>query len=82
MPEPRRSSRRLSARPGDKEDAPAVNGIAHGDDKGKSEQASGTTTKQTRAAANGAVKAGAKGKRKFGTFLATMKLTQVHWTKH
>ncbi|KAI4201443.1 MAG: hypothetical protein LQ350_003202 [Teloschistes chrysophthalmus] len=65
MPEPRRSSRRLSARPGDKEDAPAVNGIAHGDDKGKSEQASGTTTKQTRAAANGAVKAGAKGKRKF-----------------
>ncbi|KAI4104800.1 MAG: hypothetical protein L6R37_003073 [Teloschistes peruensis] len=65
MPEPRRSSRRLSARPGDKEDAPAVNGIAHGNEKGKSDQASGTTTKQTRAAANNAANAGAKGKRKF-----------------
>lgn len=82
MPEPRRSSRRLSARPGDKEDAPAVNGIAHGNEKGKSDQASGTTTKQTRAAANNAANAGAKGKRKFGTSLAAMKLTEVHWTQH
>ncbi|KAL9582312.1 MAG: hypothetical protein Q9212_003370, partial [Teloschistes hypoglaucus] len=65
MPEPRRSSRRLSARPGDKEDAPAVNGIAHGNEKGKSGQPSETTTKQTKAAANGAGKAVAKGKRKF-----------------
>ncbi|KAI4251242.1 MAG: hypothetical protein LQ352_004978, partial [Teloschistes flavicans] len=65
MAEPRRSTRRLSARLGDKEDAPMLNGTTHGIEKGRSGQASASITKQTRAAANGAANAGAKGKRKF-----------------
>ncbi|KAL8694780.1 MAG: hypothetical protein Q9218_000626 [Villophora microphyllina] len=64
MGEPRRSSRRLSARLGDQEDAPSVNGIAHGNEKGKHGQNSGNTAKQAKAGVNGASSAGAKGKRK------------------
>ncbi|KAL8971061.1 MAG: hypothetical protein Q9183_001237, partial [Haloplaca sp. 2 TL-2023] len=66
MSEPRRSSRRLSARLGDKEDAPMVNGVTHGNDKSKTGQSSGSNAKQAKSGANGATSggAGAKGKRK------------------
>lgn len=77
MAEPRRSTRRLSARLGDKEDAPMLNGTTHGIEKGRSGQASASITKQTRAAANGAANAGAKGKRKFGTSLEVLSKKHV-----
>ncbi|KAL8946275.1 MAG: hypothetical protein Q9222_007305, partial [Ikaeria aurantiellina] len=66
MTEPRRSSRRLSARLGDKEDVPTVNGVAHGGEKGKSGQSSGSSTKQGKSGVNGvnSSAAGAKAKRK------------------
>lgn len=68
MSEPRRSSRRLSARLGDKEDAPVVNGVAHGNEKGKGGQSLGNNAKQAKAGVNGASLsgAGAKAKRKLG----------------
>ncbi|KAL8734625.1 MAG: hypothetical protein Q9181_003125 [Wetmoreana brouardii] len=66
MSEPRRSSRRLSAKVGEKEDAPLVNGVVHGNEKGKSGQSSGGHAKQLKAGVNGATStgAGAKAKRK------------------
>ncbi|KAL8872778.1 MAG: hypothetical protein Q9174_001654, partial [Haloplaca sp. 1 TL-2023] len=66
MSEPRRSSRRLSARLGDKEDAPLVNGVTHGNEKGKPGQGSSGNAKQVKSGANGAASGGvgAKGKRK------------------
>ncbi|KAL8761702.1 MAG: hypothetical protein Q9184_002206 [Pyrenodesmia sp. 2 TL-2023] len=66
MSQPRRSSRRLSARLGDQEDVPAVNGVALGNEKGKSGQTPGRNAKQTKAGANGVTSgaAGAKAKRK------------------
>ncbi|KAI4238002.1 MAG: hypothetical protein L6R40_005813 [Gallowayella cf. fulva] len=63
MSEPRRSSRRLSARLGDKEDAPLVNGVAHGKEKAKGGQSSGSGTRQAISGVNGTT-SGAKGKRK------------------
>lgn len=70
MSQPRRSSRRLSARLGDQEDAPLVNGIALGNEKGKSGQIPGRNAKQTKAGVNGATPsaAEAKAKRKLGTW--------------
>ncbi|KAL8846789.1 MAG: hypothetical protein Q9221_008139 [Calogaya cf. arnoldii] len=67
MSEPRRSSRRLSARLGDKEDAPLVNGVAHGQEKTRGGQTPGNSTRQPKASVNGA-SLGAKGKRKLGTW--------------
>ncbi|KAL8936407.1 MAG: hypothetical protein Q9216_004948, partial [Gyalolechia sp. 2 TL-2023] len=67
MGEPRRSSRRLSARLGDKEDVPMVNGAAHANEKhSKSGQSSAGTAKQAKTGVNGAASgtAGTKGKRK------------------
>ncbi|KAL9599586.1 MAG: hypothetical protein Q9219_003742 [cf. Caloplaca sp. 3 TL-2023] len=66
MNEPRRSSRRLSARLGDKEDVPMVNGVAHSDEKGKTGQNLGKNAKQAKAVVNGAASgaAGTKTKRK------------------
>ncbi|KAL8707077.1 MAG: hypothetical protein Q9220_007827 [cf. Caloplaca sp. 1 TL-2023] len=74
MTEPRRSSRRLSARLGDKEDVPPMNGVMHGGEKGKHGQSTGSSTKQGKAGVNGvsSTAAGAKAKRKLGmwsTFL-------------
>ncbi|KAL8770650.1 MAG: hypothetical protein Q9209_003718 [Squamulea sp. 1 TL-2023] len=63
MSEPRRSSRRLSARQGDKEDAPLLNGIAHGHENGRGGQTPGNSIKLAKAGVNGAA-SGAKGKRK------------------
>lgn len=67
MSEPRRSSRRLSARLGDKEDAPLVNGVAHGQEKTKGGQTPGNSMRQAKPSVNGA-SLGAKGKRKLGTW--------------
>ena len=69
MSEPRRSSRRLSARLGDKEDVPLINGVAHTNEKSKKGQNSGSNTTQAKAGVNGASSSvgGAKGKRKLGT---------------
>ena len=67
MSEPRRSSRRLSARLGDKEDAPLVNGLAHGQEKARGGQTPGNSTRQPKASVNGAT-SGPKGKRKLGTW--------------
>ncbi|KAL8710899.1 MAG: hypothetical protein Q9225_007208 [Loekoesia sp. 1 TL-2023] len=66
MSEPRRSSRRLSARLGDKEDVPMVNGVAHTNEKSRSGQSSGSNAKQAKAGVNGATSsaAGTKAKRK------------------
>ncbi|KAL8899786.1 MAG: hypothetical protein Q9207_006017 [Kuettlingeria erythrocarpa] len=65
MSQPRRSSRRLSARLGDQEDVPAANGVAIGNEKGKNVQTPGRNVKQTKAGANGVTSgAAAKGKRK------------------
>ncbi|KAI4110315.1 MAG: hypothetical protein LQ339_001482 [Xanthoria mediterranea] len=63
MSEPRRSSRRLSARLVDKEDAPLVNGLPHGQEKTRGGQTPANSTKQAKASVNGA-SLGAKGKRK------------------
>lgn len=70
MGEPRRSSRRLSARLGDKEDVPIVNGTAHTTEKkDKSGQGSASNTKQAKTGVNGATSnsTGSKTKRKLGT---------------
>ncbi|KAL8995966.1 MAG: hypothetical protein Q9169_004413 [Polycauliona sp. 2 TL-2023] len=67
MTEPRRSSRRLSARLGDKEDAPLVNGLAHGQEKTKSGQTPGTSARQSKTTVNGATTK-AKGKRKLADY--------------
>ncbi|KAL8696468.1 MAG: hypothetical protein Q9224_002780 [Gallowayella concinna] len=67
MNEPRRSSRRLSARLGDKEVAPLVNGLTHGNENGKSGQYSGNSAKQTKAGITGAT-SGAKAKRKLADY--------------
>ncbi|KAL8810148.1 MAG: hypothetical protein Q9200_002818 [Gallowayella weberi] len=67
MTEPRRSSRRLSARLGDKEDAPLVNGLAHGNENGKAGQSSENSAKQTKPGITGAT-TGAKGKRKLADY--------------
>lgn len=67
MGEPRRSSRRLSARLGDKEDVPMVNGAAHTNEKNnKSGQSSASNAKQAKAGVNGATSnaVGSKTKRK------------------
>ncbi|KAI4191441.1 MAG: hypothetical protein L6R41_000092 [Letrouitia leprolyta] len=67
MGEPRRSSRRLSARLGDKEDVPIVNGTAHTTEKkDKSGQGSASNTKQAKTGVNGATSnsTGSKTKRK------------------
>ncbi|KAL8672368.1 MAG: hypothetical protein Q9168_003164 [Polycauliona sp. 1 TL-2023] len=63
MSEPRRSSRRLSARLGDKEDAPLVNGVAHGQEKARAAQTPGNSARQSKTGVNGATSR-AKGKRK------------------
>lgn len=68
MSEPRRSSRRLSARLGDKEDAPLLNGLAHGQEKTGAGQTPANSTRQAKASVNGA-SLGAKGKRKLGTWV-------------
>ncbi|KAL8933465.1 MAG: hypothetical protein Q9211_005772, partial [Gyalolechia sp. 1 TL-2023] len=70
MGEPRRSSRRLSARLGDKEDVPMVNGAAHGNEKNSQiQQSSASNGKQAKAGVKSATvsAAGAKNKRKLGT---------------
>ncbi|KAI4274665.1 MAG: hypothetical protein LQ337_003773 [Flavoplaca oasis] len=67
MSEPRRSSRRLSARLGDKEDAPSVNGLAHGQEKARGGQTPGNSTRQSKASVNGAT-SGSKGKRKLADY--------------
>ncbi|KAI4139899.1 MAG: hypothetical protein LQ341_004041 [Variospora aurantia] len=66
MSQPRRSSRRLSARLGDQEDAPATNGLPLVSEKSKSGQSSRPHAKQTRGGPNGVTTnaAGAKAKRK------------------
>ncbi|KAL8650828.1 MAG: hypothetical protein Q9210_003597 [Variospora velana] len=66
MSQPRRSSRRLSARLGDQEDAPATNGLPLVNEKSKSGQSSGPHAKQTRGGVNGATSnaPGTKAKRK------------------
>ncbi|KAL8916288.1 MAG: hypothetical protein Q9208_008599 [Pyrenodesmia sp. 3 TL-2023] len=66
MSQPRRSSRRLSARLGDQEDVPAVNGVALGNEKSKNGQTPGRNVKQTKGGANGVTSgaAGSKAKRK------------------
>ncbi|KAL9016217.1 MAG: hypothetical protein Q9185_006417 [Variospora sp. 1 TL-2023] len=66
MSQPRRSSRRLSARLGDQEDAPATNGLPLVSEKSKSGQSSRPHAKQTRGGPNGVTSnaAGAKAKRK------------------
>ncbi|KAI4138564.1 MAG: hypothetical protein L6R39_006721 [Caloplaca ligustica] len=66
MSQPRRSSRRLSARLGEQEDAPVVNGFAPGNEKAMNGQSSGSNAKQTRSAVNGASSsaAGSKAKRR------------------
>ncbi|KAL8890611.1 MAG: hypothetical protein Q9215_002257 [Flavoplaca cf. flavocitrina] len=67
MSEQRRSSRRLSARLGDKEDAPSVNGLAHGQEKAKGGQTPGNSTRQPKASVNGATSE-PKGKRKLADY--------------
>ncbi|KAL8878358.1 MAG: hypothetical protein Q9192_008469, partial [Flavoplaca navasiana] len=67
MSEPRRSSRRLSARLGDKEDAPSVNGLAHGQEKARGGQTPGNSTRQSKTSVNGAT-SGPKGKRKLADY--------------
>ncbi|KAL9006836.1 MAG: hypothetical protein Q9188_000447 [Gyalolechia gomerana] len=67
MGEPRRSSRRLSARLGDKEDVPMVNGAAHANEKNnKNGQSSTSNARQAKAGVNGATlnATGSKTKRK------------------
>ena len=68
MSEPRRSSRRLSARLGDKEDAPLANGTTNGNEKAKGGQVSTSGGKQGKTGANGMVSSSAatKMKRKQG----------------
>ena len=68
MSEPRRSSRRLSARQPEKEDPPIANGIGHGTERVKGGQSSGVGGKQGKASANGASTSakGGRGKRKIG----------------
>ncbi len=68
MSEPRRSSRRLSARQPDKEDPPVANGIGHGTERAKGGQSNGVGGKQVKGSANGAATnvKGGRGKRKIG----------------
>ena len=68
MGEPRRATRRTSARLVDKEDVPVMNGIVHAAEKGKSSQNSVTSGKHGKASVNGAATGGARGrgKRKHG----------------
>ncbi|KAL8959676.1 MAG: hypothetical protein Q9193_003500, partial [Seirophora villosa] len=66
MSQPRRSSRRLSARLEDQEDAAATNGLTLVNEKSKSAPNAGTNARQTKSGLNGttATAAGAKAKRK------------------
>lgn len=66
----RRSSRRISARLAEKEDAPVVNGNGYTGEKAKSSHSNGAGSKQRKADANGAGQGstGAKGKRKHGVY--------------
>lgn len=71
MSEPRRSSRRLSARQPEKEGPPVANGIGHGTERAKGGQSNGASGKQGKAATNGAGPSakGGRGKRKIGASL-------------
>ena len=68
MGEPRRTTRRTSARLADKEDVPVMNGVVHAAEKGKSGQNNGTSGKHGKASVNSAATGGAggRGKRKHG----------------
>ncbi|KAL9610968.1 MAG: hypothetical protein Q9167_004345 [Letrouitia subvulpina] len=62
MSEPRRSSRRLSARPADKEDAPILNGAPQGNERAKPGKEDTGSEKHGKAGVNGANSSEAKGK--------------------
>lgn len=68
MSEPRRSSRRLSARQPEKEDLHVANGVGHGTERGKGGQINGMGGKQGKASVNGTSTnaKGGRGKRKIG----------------
>ena len=71
MSEPRRSSRRLSARPPEKEDPPVANGIGYGTERAKGGQSNGVGGRQGKASTNGAGAStkGGRGKRKIGALV-------------
>ena len=70
MSEPRRSSRRLSARQPDKEDPPVVNGLGHGAERAKGGHGNGLGGKgKVSTNGTGISSKGGRGKRKIGAFI-------------